>query len=298
MMKTPLKLVHKSYKTPIVMWALFTLVEQLMGMILFPLWYRMDFLIVLQITLFGSALFFHMVCICRDSGRLKSPKGIPFMRMMKIFDPVLLCPDCEVVRTDRSRHCSICNVCIERFDHHCPWVNNCVGINNHLYFMLFLVSTLGLLLTTFFGIVLNYKCYENIDIPRSRENFLFEKLWLPESFYSKSFVLFATWVCLVISGLFMSLVMLLFSVQARNFCLNLTTSERFSGKAKAQQDSRTSSYLSSNASESMDDSLMGESILEAMATRDHSGDKCPWLLNCYDMGCMSEQPDQLKIFNI
>ena len=166
--------------------------------------------------------------------------------MMKIFDPVLLCPDCEVVRTDRSRHCSICNVCIERFDHHCPWVNNCVGINNHLYFMLFLLSTLGLLLTTFFGIILNYNCQENINEIRSRENFLFEELYLPNSFYSKFFVMLATWVCLIITGLFMSLVALLFSVQVRNFCLNLTTSERFSGKAKAQQDSRTSSYLSSN----------------------------------------------------
>ena len=233
MMKTPLKLVHKSFKTPITMWVLFAIVEMFLFLILFPLWYRMDFMIMLQITLYFAALTFHLICICRDSGRLRSPKGIPFMSMMKIFDPVLLCPDCEVVRTDRSRHCSICNVCIERFDHHCPWVNNCVGINNHLYFMLFLLSTLSLLLTTFFGVILNYNCHENIDVFRSRENFLFVDLLLPESFYSKFFVMLATWVCLIITGLFMSLVALLFSVQVRNFCLNLTTSERFSGKAKA-----------------------------------------------------------------
>ena len=43
---------------------------------------------------------------------------------------------------------------------------------------------------------------------------------------------------------------------------------------------------------------MGESIIEAMQTRDHSDAKCPCLLNCYDMGCLSEHPDQLKIYDI
>ena len=206
MMKTPLKLVHKSYKTPALMWALFAIVEVLLILVLFPLWYRRDFLISLQITLFIAAIGFHLVCICRDPGALKSPKGIPFMSMMKIFDPVLLCPDCEVVRTDRSRHCSICNVCIERFDHHCPWVNNCVGINNHAYFMLFLLSTLGLLVVTFVGVILNYNCYDYIDYPRIDNNFFVDKL-LPDSFYSQFFVRLSTWVCLIVSGLFCTLVM-------------------------------------------------------------------------------------------
>jgi palmitoyltransferase len=84
-----------------------------------------------------------------DPGKIEKPSDVDFLQIMQAIDPVLLCPECQVVRTPRSRHCGICDICVERYDHHCPWVNNCIGHRNHGIFMGFLIVSITQCLIVF-----------------------------------------------------------------------------------------------------------------------------------------------------
>lgn len=103
-----------------------------------------------HVVLFNTVIFMlslsHLRAMCSDPGAVPLPETrVDFSDIHSGSESLLqhedwtVCTRCETYRPPRAHHCRICKRCIRRMDHHCPWINNCVGERNQKYFIQFLV---------------------------------------------------------------------------------------------------------------------------------------------------------------
>lgn len=106
-----------------------------------PLWSLHTPVIVLTM-LFNFLSFF--LCSISDPGVITRENAAEWNQVFphdqRMYLARVMCPTCEIEKPARSKHCAFCDRCVMKFDHHCVWVNNCIGLNNYRFFLAFLLQ--------------------------------------------------------------------------------------------------------------------------------------------------------------
>ncbi|KAI9733728.1 MAG: palmitoyltransferase akr1 [Claussenomyces sp. TS43310] len=112
------------------------------------------------------AMFYEPGYVPKLGGLTQQKAVIEELLSLWKFDDQNFCVPCMVRMPLRSKHCRSCNRCVAKHDHHCPWVYNCVGVNNHRQFFLYLIFLeVGITLL----VRLNIGYYSGLDKQESDE---------------------------------------------------------------------------------------------------------------------------------
>jgi len=128
-------------------------------------------LLVVTLTSFFLTVFDDPGILPRQSVDLfarRIRRNAPLLRKKEVYYDgqrfvLKYCETCQLYRPPRCSHCSSCNNCVERFDHHCPWVSNCVGLRNYRTFFIFISSCLVLS-----GLVVAYTILYLVDVSNQK----------------------------------------------------------------------------------------------------------------------------------
>ncbi|KAF5467080.1 hypothetical protein F2P56_016942 [Juglans regia] len=110
-------------------------------------------------------LFSFFACVLIDPGQIPA-SYVPDVEESRRSDEesqkngaqLRQCDRCSTYKPPRAHHCRVCRRCVLRMDHHCLWINNCVGYWNYKpFFILVLYATIGSIYSTFTVIISSFQ---------------------------------------------------------------------------------------------------------------------------------------------
>lgn len=310
MLKVPLIPLKRNHKTQFLFMGLFVVVLALNLLITLPTIHddNIGYFQLANLSTFTLVFLFFFIASCKNAGILKPDKQRSFLELLRDINPADLCPECKVIRSARSRHCAICNQCVERFDHHCPWINNCVGIGNHNAFLLFLF-TIWFKIIFHIGIVI----YAIIQTNENELNcILDDNKWCNKLTFNHPEILTNYYVfysscvlCIIICLFYLLLSSVLLQTHCQNYMANRTTNERFSRRRPTRGPNDTGTDLSSSvmSMSDFDNSDIMESMREdgekglitAVKKKKNKNKGC--CSNCWRMSTHTKVVPQKKLYD-
>ncbi|XP_020252232.1 probable protein S-acyltransferase 16 [Asparagus officinalis] len=86
------------------------------------------------------------IAVVRDPGSVPSSfvpdiedTSSPVHEIKRKGGDLRYCQKCSHYKPPRAHHCRVCKRCVLRMDHHCVWINNCVGHANYKVFLVFVL---------------------------------------------------------------------------------------------------------------------------------------------------------------
>ncbi|KAK7603810.1 hypothetical protein V9T40_003809 [Parthenolecanium corni] len=120
-----------------------------------PYWWNKSPPTTICLLIFGNYIFIN--CIFHYYMGIKCDPGHPPQDVF-MEEVASICKKCIKPKPHRTHHCSICNTCVLLMDHHCPWLNNCVGHFNRRYFLMFMIYiVIGIIFIIIFGVEIAYQ---------------------------------------------------------------------------------------------------------------------------------------------
>ena len=125
--------------------------------------------IILNISLF--ILFIYLICsdpgYIKEFEKIKDFQNLLFKKKENFLD---FCFKCSIFKNDDIKHCVICDKCCKGFDHHCLWLDNCIGKNNYNYFKIILYNSFFDILLTLIISITSISVFYINDYDKNHNN--------------------------------------------------------------------------------------------------------------------------------